>query len=142
MTAATAQVPKWTLHPLHAMFLAATLPLFLGGLLSDLAYANSYEIQWSNFAAWLVAGGMVFAGVALIWSLIDLLRSRARRGAPLVYFLLLLAIFVLGLINSFQHARDAWGIMPGGLVLSAIVTALTVLATWIGFSSLRQGVRK
>jgi uncharacterized membrane protein len=121
------------------MLLAAAMPLFLGGLLSDWAYASSYEIQWSNFAAWLIAGAMVFTGFALLWALIDLIRSDRRRGRPLVYFLVLLAAFVLGLINSFVHARDAWAVMPDGLILSAIVTLLAILATWVGFSSLRPG---
>jgi uncharacterized membrane protein len=133
--------PK-AIHPFHAALLAATVPLFLGGLLSDLAYSNSYEIQWSNFAAWLIAGGMVFTGVALLWAFIELLRSHRRRGRPFLYFLLLLAVFVLGLLNSFQHARDAWAVMPAGLVLSAIVAVLAIIATWVGFSSLRAGDTK
>ena len=135
-TTAPRTVPR-AIHPLHAVLLAAALPLFLGGLLSDIAYAKSYEIQWANFAAWLIAGAMVFTGLALLWSLVDLLRAPERRGRPLFYFLLLLAAFVLGLINSFQHARDAWATMPAGLVLSVIVFVLAVLATWAGFFSLR-----
>lgn len=133
--------PK-AIHPVHAVLLAATVPLYLGGLLSDLAYSNSYEIQWSNFAAWLIAGAMVFTGVSLLWAFIELLRSHPRRGRPLLYFLLLLGVFVLGLLNSFQHARDAWAVMPAGLVLSAIVAVLAILATWVGFSSLRAGETK
>lgn len=54
------------LHPLHAVLLAGTIPLFLGALLCDLAYAASYEIQWSNFASWLIVGGLVFGGLALL----------------------------------------------------------------------------
>ena len=130
------------IHPLHAVLLAAIFPLFFGGLLSDLAYSNSYEIQWSNFASWLIAGGMVFTGVVLAWALVDLLRSGQRRGQPLLYFLLLLAVFILGLLNSFTHARDAWGIMPGAIILSAIVTVLAIAAIWVGFSTLRSGDAK
>jgi len=128
-----------TIHPFHAVLLAATVPLFLGGLLSDLAYASSYQIQWSNFAAWLIAGGMVFTGFALLWAFVELLRAGRRGGRPLACFLLLLAVFGFGLVNSFIHARDAWGTMPTGLILSAIVAMLAIAATWIGFSSLRMG---
>jgi uncharacterized membrane protein len=141
--AATADLtPARALHPLHALLLASTVPLFLGGLLSNIAYASSYEVQWLNFAAWLIAGAMVFTGLALLWALIDLVRAHRRRGRPLVYFLLLLAMFVLGLVNSFVHAQDAWATMPSGLVLSAIAAVLTILATWIGFSSLRVGATR
>ena len=54
-------------------------------------------------------------------------------------FLLLLATFVLGFINSLVHAKDVWAAMPAGLVLSLIVAVLAIAATWIGFSSLRVG---
>src|SRR3712207_1485727 len=73
--AATDRTMAGTIHPFHAVLLAATVPLFLGGLLSDLAYASSYQIQWSNFAAWLIAGGMVFTGFALLWAFVELLRA-------------------------------------------------------------------
>lgn len=133
---------RWAIHPLHAVLLASALPLFLGGLLSDLAYGASYEIQWSIFAAWLIAGGMVFIGLAFLWALVDLVRARRSRGMLLIYFLVLLAILLFGLLNSFAHARDAWAMMPDGPILSTIVTLLTIVAVWIGFASLHAGARR
>ena len=41
--------------PLHGTLLAGTVPLFLGALLSDIAYGQTYQIQWANFASWLIA---------------------------------------------------------------------------------------
>ncbi|MGQ9368635.1 DUF2231 domain-containing protein [Azospirillum sp. ST 5-10] len=139
MTATVDHRPARAIQPVHAVLLAATLPLFLGALLSDVAYANSYEIQWSNFAAWLITGGMVFTGLSLLWAVVDLVRAVRRRGRPLLYGLLLLVTFVLGLVNAFVHARDAWATMPDGLILSAVVAVLAILATWVGFSSLHKG---
>ena len=139
MAAAVDRRSAIAINPVHAVLLAATIPLFLGALLSDFAYSSTYEIQWSNFAAWLIAGGMVFTGFALLWSIVDLVRADRRTGRPLIYFLLLLVLFVLGLINSFVHARDAWAAMPAGLILSAVIALLSVLATAVGFSSLRAG---
>ncbi|TFI59626.1 hypothetical protein E2493_03915 [Sphingomonas parva] len=134
--------PHRPIHPLQAFLTAGALPLFVGGLLSDLAYSSNYQIQWINFAAWLIAGAMVFTGFALLGALIGLVRARPRRGWPLLSFLLLLVVFVLGLINSFVHARDAFGTMPQGLILSVIVTVLAIAIVWIGFSSLRVGATK
>ena len=129
------------LHPVHALLLASAFPLFLGGLLSDIAYARTYVIQWTNFSSWLVAGGLVFAGLALLWATIDLLRADAHgRGGLLLYWLLLLAAFVLGFVNALVHAKDAWAAMPAGLVLSIIVTLLTVAAIFIAFSRLGRRV--
>jgi uncharacterized membrane protein len=118
--------------------LAGTVPLFLGGLLSDIAYYQSYQIQWSNFAAWLIAGGLLFCGLALLFALVNLIRAEHKAGRPVVYFLLLLVTWVLGLVNAFEHAKDAWAVMPSGLVLSVIVTALAVIAAWIGLSNLNN----
>jgi len=131
-------------HPLHAFLLAAPVPLFLGGFLSDLAYGSTPEPQWSNFAAWLIAGAMVFTGFALLWASIALPRSRAGGGRARagVVFLLLLALFALGLVDSFVHARDAYAIMPAAPILSAIVTALAGAAAWLGFAGLRAGETK
>ncbi|MBK4987331.1 DUF2231 domain-containing protein [Pseudomonas sp. S36] len=123
--------------PLHALLLAGSVPLFLGAMLSDIAYYNSYQIQWSNFAAWLIAGGLVFCGLALLFALVNLVRARQKAGRPTLYFVLLLVTWALGLVNAFEHAKDAWAVMPSGLVLSVIVTVLAVAAAFLGLSNLR-----
>jgi uncharacterized membrane protein len=128
------------LHPLHAILLAGTVPLFLGVLLSDIAYASSYEIQWKNFASWLIVGGLVFGGFALLWALVGLFRADRRGWRSALYFLLLLVAWVLGFINELVHAMDVWASMPEGLILSAIVAALAIAATGLGFSGVaREG---
>lgn len=116
-------------HPLHLVLLAGVIPLFLGALLSDIAYSRTYHIQWSNFASWLLAGGLVFCGFALLFALIELVRADHKRGQPLIYFLVLLATWVLGFLNALDHAKDAWAIMPTSLILSVIITVLICVAT-------------
>ncbi|MEW6371908.1 MAG: DUF2231 domain-containing protein [Pseudomonadota bacterium] len=137
MSSSATASPAYRSHPgpLHATLLAGTVPLFLGALLSDIAYYNSYQIQWNNFASWLIAGGLLFCGLALLAALINLLRAQRKAGRPTMYFLLLLATFVLGLINAFEHAKDAWASMPSGLVLSVIVTVLACASTWVGLNT-------
>ena len=123
------------LHPLHAMLLAFPLPLFLGALLSDLAYASSFQVQWINFSSWLIAGGLLVGAVALLWALIGMLRSgTAPNGRQIVYGVALLAMWVLGFVNALVHGKDAWATMPAGLYLSAIVTLLAIVAAWVGYS--------
>lgn len=127
------------IHPLHAVLPAGAMALFLGGLLSDIGYARTYQVQWANFAAWLIAGAMVFAGLALLWSVIALGGRWGRTRWAMIGLVLLALTFVLGLINSFVHARDAWAMMPTGLVLSVVVFVLALAATWVGFFSRRGG---
>jgi uncharacterized membrane protein len=121
------------LHPIHGMLLAGTFILFLSGLLSDLAYASSYEIQWSNFASWLIAAGLLFGGLALLWAIINLIRAAEHCRQLLLYTGLLLALWLLGFFNALIHARDAWAIMPVGLILSVIGVLLAGATAWLGF---------
>jgi len=117
------------LHPLNSVFLAGTIPLFLGALLSDIAYALSYELQWKNFASWLIVGGLVFGGVSLTWAIVDLFRAGPRGPRIVIHVSALVAVCVLGFIDALVHAADAWASMPAGLVLSAIVAVLAMVAT-------------
>lgn len=133
------QTPHMTLGPLHAVLLAGTIPLFLGALLSDIAYFQTYQIQWVNFSSWLVAGGLVFTGLALLCGISGLFRAEGHSGRSKLYVVLLLLTWVLGFINSLVHARDAWATMPSGLILSVIVALLACIATAVRFSARRTG---
>jgi uncharacterized membrane protein len=139
MTSDVARHSGTALHPLHAFFLAGMVPLFIGVLLNDYAYWSSYELQWKNFASWMLIGALVFNGLALLGSILSLVRADNRMRTPVVYFLLLLATFVLGVLNSFIHAKDVWASMPTGLILSVITVILACIATWIGLTSWRIG---
>lgn len=113
------------------------MALYLGALLSDLAYSASYQVQWTNFASWLIIGGLLLGGFALLWALTELFRAARRSGWASFYVLLLASSWVLGLINAFVHAKDAWASMPAGLILSAVVALLAMAASWVGFSAAR-----
>lgn len=71
MVAISASGALRPLHPLHAIVLAFPFPLFLGALLSDLAYRASFHVQWANFSSWLIAGGLLVGAFALLWALPD-----------------------------------------------------------------------
>jgi len=126
----------WVIHPFPAAVLGGVLPLFLGALLADYAYWNTYEIQWSNFASWLLVGAMVMTTLALLGGLVGLVRGSRQ----VFYVVVLAATWIVGFVNSLQHARDAWAIMPAALMWSVIATVLALLATWLGFASLRVRV--
>jgi uncharacterized membrane protein len=123
---------------MHAVIAFSALPLFLGALLSDWAYSSNYQDQWANFATWLIAGGLLLTGLALLWAVVDLVRlrpMRQRRGV--IYVLALFATFLLGFINALVHARDGWATMPMGLVLSTVVTALALAGSVFGLAAWR-----
>lgn len=125
------------LHPLHAILLAFPLAFFPAALLFDITYLNSEQVQWTNFAAWMITGALVFGGAVLLWALITFLRaSGARRHRALVYLALLAVTWLAGLVNAFQHSRDAWSsVGTMGLLLSILCTVLVLAAACVGFSA-------
>ncbi|WP_300975271.1 DUF2231 domain-containing protein [Sphingomonas sp. LHG3406-1] len=135
--------PQRVLHPVHAILLASSLPLFLGAMLADWAYSSTQVVQWINFAAWLNAGAMIFAGAALLWAAIDFFRADVRRDRrSIFYVVVLLATVVLGFVTALIHGKDAWATMPAGLIMSVIVFLLALASVWLGFSTLRSGVAR
>jgi uncharacterized membrane protein len=119
-----------SIHPLHAILLSFPIAFFTSALWSDIAYLKTAEIQWTNFSQWLIVGGLVFGAVVLLWGLL----SWRRRRAGLAYVILLLAMCVFGLINAFQHSKDAWSsVGTTGLLLSIISTLCALAAGWIAF---------
>lgn len=127
-------------HPVHIVLLVSTLPLFLGALLSDWAYAVTYQVQWINFASWLIAGALVLLGAALLWTIIDAFRADTPRGGGKWFFVgLVLATFVVGYVNALVHAKDAAATMPAGLILSIIVFLLSLISIVLGFARIHAG---
>ncbi|WP_373475582.1 DUF2231 domain-containing protein [Sphingorhabdus sp.] len=127
------------LHPVHLILIVAALSLFTGALVSDFAYISSYQVQWTNFASWLIAAGLVFCGVAIIWTFVELFRKDRVRERPLLALLLLVATWLAAFINALVHAKDAWASMPLGLILSIIAVGLSIAAIWAMFKHQRIG---
>jgi uncharacterized membrane protein len=119
------------LHPLNALLLAFPVALFPGALLCDVTYLNSAEMQWSNFAAWLITGALVIAAPVLLWAIAAMLRGRG--GA--LYIATLAAMWIAGLVNAFQHSHDGWSsVGTTGLALSIVSSVLALAAGWTGYS--------
>ncbi len=128
------------LHPLHGLLLAWPVAMFPAALASDITYLNSAEIQWTNFSAWLITGGLLGGGFALIWSIVALLRRKGSAKSRLaIVSVLLLMMMIAGLINAFQHSRDGWSSVGiTGLILSIISSILAVAAGWIAYAAYRE----
>lgn len=127
--------------PLYAIILGFIFPLSLGALLSDWRYSFTYEIQWLNFADWLVAGSLVGGGLALAWTLIlNTIRTRWRYRPSALAALFLFLFFVVQFINALTHSKDAYATMPAAVILSIITTLLALVAAWLGLRSNSRGV--
>lgn len=123
------------IHPLQAIFLASTLTLFLGALFCDITYVRTFQVQWKNFASWLLVVGVAMSLFAFIWALVDFIRLLDDRGTKrIIYLVALSAMCMLGVVDALVHAADAWGSMPTGMFLSLVLALLAVIAAWIGYS--------
>lgn len=127
------------LNPFHAILLAFPVALFTTALVTDIAYLRTQELQWTNFSAWLIAGGLMFTGLVLVWALVSVFLAfrHGERLRHFIYAALMAALFVVGLANAFQHSRDGWSsVGTFGLVLSIMSAALALSAAVIAHTRL------
>jgi uncharacterized membrane protein len=114
--------------PLHPFFIGLGGALLMAALFTDYMYSSNSLMQWANFSAWLITGGLVLALISVIVLLIDFALGRA---GPIRWldFGLVGAAAILSLVNVFVHTRDAWtSVVPTGITLSIIVTILLLIA--------------
>src|SRR3954453_9733060 len=131
MTGAAAGKEAKLVHP---FFISLGGTLLMAALFTDFMYSSNGLMQWSNFSAWLIAGGLVLALVSAIILVAEVAFGRAGTIRWLDFVLLAVAV-VLSIVNVLVHTRDAWtSVVPAGITLSAIVTVLLLVAGIRGWS--------
>ena len=122
---------RWLLHP---FFVSLGGVLLMAAFPSDIMYSQTSLMQWSNASEWLIATGLVFALIAAIVLLVEVLVGTARPISWLDFVLLAIAA-VLSIVNAFVHSRDAWTtVVPEGIWLSGISALLLVIVGLRGWS--------
>jgi uncharacterized membrane protein len=124
-------------YPLHVILAAYPIACFTGAFLTDLAYAQTYEMQWANFSVWLITAGLIMGGLAALAGIADYLvnRRRPERRVGWPHTVGNLLVLLLSLWNVFVHSRDAYtSVVPTGIILSGIVAVLVLITSWIGTS--------
>jgi uncharacterized membrane protein len=121
-------------RPVHPFFVGLGGALLMAALFTDYMYFSNSLIQWSNFSAWLILGGLVLALVSAVVLAIEVLLHRTGPFRWLDFAILAVAA-VLSIFNEFVHTRDAWtSVVPTGITLSAIVTILLLIAGLRGWT--------
>ena len=128
-------------RPIHSPLMHFSAAALIGCLFTDIVYWRTAEIMWSDFSSWLVSAGVLLGGLAAIAALVDLFTGRLAivgtrgRWAMVGYVIAL----VVSAFNALVHTHNAWtSVMPWGLALSAVVTAILVVA---GLMSWGEGYR-
>ena len=116
---------------IHSFLIPVPIVCFAGALVTDVVYASSAFLMWLHFSEWLIAAGIAFGIIAGIVLLIELVTSRAIRGAPGGWGHV--ALFYVGVVvevfNALVHTADGWtAVVPAGLILSIIGAVLMLAA--------------
>jgi len=121
--------------PVHPMLVAFPIVCFVGVFITDLIYWRTAAGLWETCSIWLLTGGLVMTGLAVLAGLIDFAGSaRIRSLAPAWPHLIGNALVVLlSIINAFVHSRDGYtAVVPTGLFLSALVVVIMAFTSWMG----------
>ncbi|MBT0720878.1 hypothetical protein HGT70_06230 [Rosenbergiella collisarenosi] len=122
--------PSRVAHFFFTLLNPAAYGAFVSGMIFDVIYFSTQEIFWVKAASWLNFFGLLFA---IIPRLINLYQVWISRSLPQLFaerrsFWLNLVAIVLAIFNAFIHSRDAWGVMPAGLILSLLTVLFLVIA--------------
>jgi uncharacterized membrane protein len=121
--------------PMHPRIVGLGATLLIGAFATDVAYAQSDLFQWENFSIWLITAGLALAAAAAAALVFDAARHRIA-GIDWARFCGFIGATLLSILNAFVHSRDAYtAVVPQGVILSGIVTAiLLALGWWRGWS--------
>src|SRR5271166_3212934 len=112
-------------RPIHKVLVSFSAAYFTGALVTDVVYWQMPDVVWERFSIWLIAAGLIMAGLAIIAYVIDLAAGRQidRPAWPgIIGYVLAIS---LSLVNAFVHSRDGYtAVVPTGLMLSALVVAV------------------
>jgi uncharacterized membrane protein len=99
---------------------------FAAALAFDVIYQRSAEVLWNKGAAWLIAFGLLAAVVPRLVNLVQVwVTGRGQTtGTEKLDFLLNLFAIVAAIFNAFVHSRDAYAVVPEGVLLSVCTVAL------------------
>jgi uncharacterized membrane protein len=123
-------------HPIHPMLVTIPIACFVGTLLTDIAYAETANMQWANFSAWMLTVGLIVAFFAVIAGLIDFFSDRRIRDlrAAWIHGIGNAIALIVAIFNAFIHTRDAYtSVVPTGLILSIVTVLILCVTGWMGW---------
>ncbi|MBK0081062.1 hypothetical protein IAE49_17500 [Kosakonia sp. S58] len=126
----TTSGPSRVAIALYELLNPLPLGFFTAAWIFDILYLKSSQIMWTDAASWLIAIGLVLAIVPRLINLVQVWftqRPLATAAVKIHFWLWLLAI-VLAIFNAFVHSRDAYAVVPLGVILSTAVVALLLIA--------------
>jgi len=133
MTAPTQRLQSSLANSIYQLFNPIPFGFFVAALIFDVVYYQTAEMMWSKSAAWLITIGLFFAIIPRLINLVHVWipRGRSVLAAEKIDFGLNFIGIVAAIANAFIHSRDAYAVMPSGMILSAITVACIALSLLI-----------
>ena len=122
-------------RPIYSILLSFPVVCFTLTLFTDIAYWRTSVLMWQHFSEWLLFAGLVFAALAVVVGIIEMLVRPYLRDVGPTWVQLIggAVVVVLALWNSLVHASDGWtGVMPYGLVISLVTVILMIAIALVG----------
>ncbi|MDF7758800.1 hypothetical protein PU683_04510 [Kosakonia cowanii] len=126
----TTSGPSRVAIALYELLNPLPLGFFTAAWIFDILYLKSFQIMWTDAASWLIAIGLVLAIVPRLINLMQvwITQRPLATAAVKIHFWLWLVAIVLAIFNAFVHSRDAYAVVPLGVILSTAVVALLLIA--------------
>lgn len=120
-------------HPLHPMFVAFPIGLFVFSFAMDLIYFfGSHDPMWNLLAFYTMEGGIAGGLLAAVFGFIDFLALAGRAQKLAIYHMSLnLTIVVLFAINAIMRSMGV-PVVPVPLILSLAAIILLLVSGWLG----------
>jgi uncharacterized membrane protein len=117
------------------MLVSFSVAYFAGALVTDLVYWQIPDVLWERFSIWLIAAGLIMAGLAAVAYVIDLAGGRQIDTPAWPRVVGYALAVLLSLMNAFVHSRDGYtAVVPAGLMLSGLVIVVLLLTARVGMA--------
>jgi uncharacterized membrane protein len=129
-------------HPIHPMLIPFPIAFFVATFVCDLVFWKTGNASWFDATVWLLGAGLIIAALAAVMGVIDVLGDAQIRALRTVWWHAggnVLAV-VIELINWFlRYTQGSSAVLPTGIVLSAVVTAILLFTGWMGWELVYRG---
>lgn len=122
-------------RPIHPMLVPIPVTCFILTLITDIVYAETYDVQWATASSWLLAFGLVVALFAIITGMTDFVGDKRVRNirAAWLHGIGNGVASILAIFNAFVHSRDGYtSVVPTGLTLSILTVLILAVTAWLG----------
>src|SRR3569623_1795135 len=128
-------------HPMHPMLIPFPIVGFVGTFLVDIALKSTGDEFWYRMGLWLLGVGLIFAALAALAGLIDVLSDTQIRNLDDAWMHAggnIIAV-LLELVNFYQrYSGGATSASGTGIWISLVVVVILLFTGWKGWEMVHK----